>query len=141
MSQDRPHRDRISVSRISHDHHHGLVMSRRILEAVKNESADFSALAGQVVQFFDDYMVPHFVAEENDLFPAIEHELGELDLVRDLVAEHHAMRMQVTRFRVPGLEIGKHEVEEFARSLERHIVKEEKLTSSASRRRAKDAVE
>jgi len=112
-------------------------MSRRILDAVDSESTDFSALAAQIIQFFDDYMVPHFATEENDLFSAIEQELGPLAAVRELVAEHHAMRMQVTRFRVPGLEVGRREVEEFARNLERHIFKEERLFSSVSQQ-AKD---
>ncbi|MEK6566209.1 MAG: hemerythrin domain-containing protein [Bacteroidota bacterium] len=125
-------RDKIPVSRISHDHHHGLVMSRRILDAVDNESTDFSVLAAQITQFFDDYMVPHFATEENDLFSAIEQELGPLAAVKELVAEHHTMRMQVTRFRVPGLEIGRREIEEFALNLERHIFKEERLFSSVS---------
>ena len=137
LHQDMSQRDKIPVSRISHDHHHGLVMSQRILDAVDNESTDFSALAAQIIQFFDDYMVPHFAAEENTLFPAIEHELGTSAVVKELIAEHHAMRMQVTRFRVPELEIGRREIEEFARNLERHIFKEERLFSSVSQQ-AKD---
>jgi hemerythrin-like domain-containing protein len=132
LNQDMSQRDKIPVSRISHDHQHGLVMSQRILDAVGKESTDFSALAAQIIQFFDDYMVPHFATEENDLFSAIEEELGPLAAVKELVAEHHAMRMQVTRFRVPGLEIGSREIEEFARNLERHIFKEESLFSSIS---------
>lgn len=137
LHQDMSQRDKIPVSRISHDHHHGLVMSQRILDAVDNESTDFSALVAQIIQFFDDYMVPHFATEENDLFSAIEQELGPLVAVEELVAEHHAMRMQVTRFRVPGLEIGRREIEEFARNLERHIFKEERLFFSVSQQ-AKD---
>lgn len=140
LNQDMSQSDKIPVSRISHDHHHGLVMSHRILDAVEKESTDFSALAVQIVQFFDDYMVPHFAAEENTLFPAIEYELGSLAMVKELVAEHHAMRMQVTRFRVQGLEIGRREIEEFARNLERHIFKEERLFSGVSQQ-AKDKVE
>ena len=58
--------------------------------------------------------------------------MGPLAAVKELVAEHHTMRMQVTRFRVPGLEIGRREIEEFALNLERHIFKEERLFSSVS---------
>ncbi|MBF8249301.1 MAG: Hemerythrin domain-containing protein [Bacteroidetes bacterium] len=134
LHEDMPQIDKIPVSKISRDHQHGLVMSRRILDAIDKENTDFSALASQIVQFFDDYMVPHFAEEENTFFPAIEHELDTLGLVKELLEEHHVMRVQVTRFRVPGLEIGKREIEEFARNLERHIFKEEELFSSVSRK-------
>ena len=134
LHQDMSQRDKLPVSRISHDHHHGLVMSQRILDAVDNESADFSALAAQIIQFFDDYMVPHFAMEENILFPAIERERGKLAVVKKLIAEHHDMRMRVTRLRIASLEFKAADFRQFSQILERHIRKEEKILSGNTQR-------
>ncbi|MFO0982674.1 MAG: hemerythrin domain-containing protein [Planctomycetota bacterium] len=113
---------------LSHQHHHGLVMCQRVEKAVargSREPAALEALRTEMVAFFDCDLAPHFAAEAEVLFPAIEHDLGPLALVRELLGEHGQLLALAAELRGcadPGPPLG-----EFAALLRAHIRKEEDL--------------
>ena len=86
---------------LSRDHHHGLVMARRlILGRSTNPRADWpaerSGQAARLATFFETDLRPHFEVEEAQVFPAAERDLPDgRATVRALVAQHEAMRAMV----------------------------------------------
>jgi len=81
--------------------------------------------AAQAAQFFDSDLVPHFKAEEEVLFPAMQGFAGSTDLLHELLTEHReleslAKRLHWTEFNELG-----DALLAFADLLESHIRKEE----------------
>lgn len=75
---------------LSHDHHHGLVLSLRIKKAVERAEVD-AVMVADVQEAFAREIEPHFLQEENWLLPALR-EAGEDDLVDRTLREHAELR-------------------------------------------------
>ena len=106
---------------LSDDHHTGLVLARRCLQAGRPDS-DLSteAVWNQVLEAFMNHLEPHFQIEEQHLLPGLET-LGEASLVQRIREDHSALRMLRDTDAVTGSLL-----ERFGQLLETHIRFEER---------------
>ena len=72
---------------LSHDHHHGLVVCRRILENIKPNS-DPGCMATYIRNFWDSDLERHFKEEETIVFPLIPDDDA---MVQQALSEHRAL--------------------------------------------------
>jgi hypothetical protein len=75
---------------LTSDHHHALVLARRIREAAAGGSLD-AALPDDARRRYDEELAPHFAIEEEELLPALG-DGGRQDLVDRTLREHEALR-------------------------------------------------
>jgi len=76
---------------LTSDHHHALVLARRIREAAAGGSLD-AALPDDARRRYDEELAPHFaIEEEEELLPALG-DGGRQDLVDRTLREHEALR-------------------------------------------------
>ena len=80
----------IHLHGLSSDHHHALVLSRRIQEAAAAGQLG-AAHAADVRRRYDEELGPHFAIEEEELLPALG-QAGRTDLVDRTLREHAALR-------------------------------------------------
>ncbi len=106
-----------SLVPLSHDHHHGLVRVFEIRQAIKGQAPLDQQRATNAV-FLRDQLAPHFVAEEEHLFPVLREVLGNL-VVEQLVDDHRELERLAEATDTAGLE-------NFSNLLERHIRREER---------------
>jgi len=126
MGSSRRHDSLIPLSR---EHHYGLMLCMRIhrgLPVHGNDESWVSAKAEQAVRFFDSDLIPHFKAEEEVLFPAMQGFSSSSDLISELLAEHRRLEHLVERLRQPDEALLAEVLREFADLLESHIRKEER---------------
>lgn len=119
-----------SLIPLSHQHHHGLVMSHRLKQLPDHPDAQaVAALTGEVVTFFRDHLTPHFDAEEKALFPVIEEHGDRPPLIDELREEHGRLSALVEQLGAPTLEIAERAslLRRFGHVLEAHIRKEERV--------------
>jgi hemerythrin-like domain-containing protein len=119
-----------SLIPLSHQHHHGLVLSHRLQQGLPKRREDHQAvatLAKEVVEFFDRDLVSHFTAEEEALFPAMEQHLGGLAIINELLQEHRRIRSLVDQLRQSRLEAQVEPLLAFGELLRDHIRKEERV--------------
>jgi len=104
---------------LTSDHHHALVLARRIREAAGRGQLDL-ALVSDARRHYDSELSRHFAVEEEELLPALT-ECGRQDLVDRTLREHDALRGHLR-----GAEAGDlHRLEEFGALLEAHVRFEE----------------
>lgn len=119
-----------SLIPLSHQHHHGLVMSRR-LRRHPTDDADWSpatlALAHELIDFFRHELAPHFAAEEEALFPAMEQQMGSLFIIDQLRREHQQMAAIIERLGQPTTAASVALLGRFGELLHEHIRKEERI--------------
>ena len=106
---------------LSSDHHHALVLARRIREAVRAGHAD-AALFDAVHEAYTSELRPHFQVEEELLLPALEL-AGRPDLVRRTLSEHEELHNVLREARGGSVVAA---LERFASLLERHVRFEER---------------
>jgi hemerythrin-like domain-containing protein len=85
-------RDR-ALAPLSQQHQHGLslcVLTDRSLQGDESPE-NVARLAARAVDRYDLELTNHFAVEEEDVFPAIEQELGECPVLHALVAEHREL--------------------------------------------------
>lgn len=119
-----------SLIPLSHQHHHGLVMSRRLQQELPQQRQDQPAvarLAQAVVEFFDRDLVPHFAAEEEALFPRMEQYGGALTIITELLQEHRRIRSLVECLRQSEPGTHAETLRAFGDLLREHIRKEERV--------------
>lgn len=75
---------------LSEDHHHALVVARRVERAGAEGRVD-AALVNEIAAWFARDLEAHFTVEEQHLVPALRA-AGHDDLATRLKAEHQAMR-------------------------------------------------
>ena len=61
---------------LSHDHHHGLVFCRRIVERLNREEEP-AHIVRYVLDFWEEHLAPHFLEEETLWFPLLSEECAE----------------------------------------------------------------
>lgn len=83
----------IHLHGLTSDHHHALVLARRIREATERRAID-AALVRDARRRYDEELSPHFAVEEEELLPALGP-AGRQDLVDRTLAEHKALREQL----------------------------------------------
>ena len=121
-----------SLIPLSRDHHHGLVMARRlILGRSTNPRADWpSDRARQVarlLEFFETDLRAHFEVEEAHVFPAAARDLADgASQTRTLTAEHDAMRAMIRALDADPVSRLDERLAAFGELLEAHIHKEER---------------
>ena len=122
-----------SLVPLSRDHHHGLVMARRlILGRSTNPRADWPAdpaqQAARLVEFFETDLHPHFEVEETHVFPAAARDLDDGDnRTRALIAEHETMRQMVRDIAADATSRLRERLIAFGELLEAHIHTEERV--------------
>ena len=118
---------------LSRDHHHGLVMARRlILGRSTNPRADWPAdraqQAARLVEFFETDLRPHFAVEEAHVFPAAARDLHDgAARTRALIAEHETMRAMIRGLAADSTSRLDERLAAFGELLEAHIHTEERL--------------
>ena len=123
----------VSLVPLSRDHHHGLVMARRlILGRSTNPRADWPAdraqQAARLVEFFETDLRPHFEVEEAHVFPAAARDLDDGDSrTRALVAEHETMRKMVHDLAADPTTRVQERLIAFGELLQGHIHTEERI--------------
>jgi outer membrane protein len=80
---------------LSSDHHHALVLARKVARACDDGTAD-GLLASAVRETFETDLLPHFAVEEEILFPALE-DMGLGDLVHRAKEDHAEIREEIER--------------------------------------------
>jgi len=105
---------------LSSDHHHALVLARRIGRAASEGTAD-EALAESVWRTYQDELRPHFETEETFLLPALL-EAGAENIVARTESEHRAMLGLLERARSGDLDA----LGEFGTMLTTHVRFEER---------------
>jgi hemerythrin-like domain-containing protein len=86
---DRTKRD-VRLHGLTSDHHHALVLARRLREAAARGGLDLILLA-EVRRRYIEELGPHFAIEEEELLRPVE-QVGRTDLVARTLREHDALR-------------------------------------------------
>lgn len=121
-----------SLVPLSREHHHGLVMARRlILGRSTNPRADWpperSGQVQRLLEFFETELRAHFEVEEAHVFPTAARELTGGDRqTRELIAEHHTMRAMIRDFETDPASCLDERLIAFGKLLEAHIHREER---------------
>lgn len=122
-----------SLVPLSRDHHHGLVMARRlILGRSTNPRADWPAdralQAVRLIEFFETDLRPHFEVEEAHVFPAAKRDLSDgARCTRALLAEHETMRAMIRDLVADPTSALQERLAAFGKLLEAHIHTEERI--------------
>jgi len=107
---------------LSDDHHQGLVLARTAKQAGKGEGAlSVEDAWDEVILKFEQELEVHFQIEEDFLIAPMKA-VGEMELVHQLLDEHHRLRNFVTE----GAERTAEALEQFGLLLEQHIRFEER---------------
>jgi hemerythrin-like domain-containing protein len=121
---------------LSSDHHHGLVLARRLARAAA-EGRGGAELAREACDAYARDLAPHFAAEEEVLVPALEA-AGEGALAGRLRADHDAMRADLGA--AEGAD-ARERIVSFARRLEAHVRFEERELFPAAERLPSEALD
>ncbi len=77
-----------ALVRLSEDHHHELVLARRLQRAVDADPDERLRVAEEYVTQFFGPTSDHFRREEEVLFPVYTRHAGQTDLVERILREH-----------------------------------------------------
>jgi hypothetical protein len=113
---------------LSGDHHHALVLARRIREATQVDPA----LVDEVRLQFARDLEPHFHLEERRLLPALEA-AGEPELVARTLDEHRRLRALLAAASTSPA--GAEALRSFAGLLEQHVRFEERTLFDVAQER------
>lgn len=105
---------------LSSDHHHALVLARRIREADGTGVVDAALVAGVRRRFVDE-LAPHFAIEEEILLPALSA-AGRRDLAERTAGDHR----QLEGFLAAACAGRLDELARFGQLLEQHVRFEER---------------
>jgi hemerythrin-like domain-containing protein len=115
-----------SLIPLSHQHQHALALAviiRRRFGIEKGREAWLEEQNAKVEKAYAAELSGHFEVEESVLFPAMERNLGKLDLVGDLLDEHTKLHRL---FKLLKTEPSFDRLDELSLLLERHVRKEER---------------
>ena len=115
-----------SLIPLSHQHQHALalvVILRRRFGVEKGEDAWLEEMLAKAQNAYRAELVGHFEVEETVLFPAMERNLGRLDLVAELLDDHRKIHVIVKGLEPHPTLSG---LDELSTLLEAHVHKEER---------------
>lgn len=117
-----------SLIPLSHDHHHGLLLSQLIKKDAPQYKGLPTDLAGKIVytfQFYNSELINHFKDEEEILFPNIKNVNEDINLlISELLEEHRYINSLIEKLEH---EKDKEEIlDKLGYLLESHIRKEER---------------
>lgn len=127
MKKTKRHESLIPLSR---EHHYALMLCLRINRGLPIHIADpewLRSKARQTIQFFELDLQTHFRAEEQILFPAMRDIPQTAALISELCSEHREIETLMKRLQSGEAESIATTLKEFARVLEAHVRKEERL--------------
>jgi iron-sulfur cluster repair protein YtfE (RIC family) len=113
-----------SLIPLSHQHQHALALCVRIDRAQPIPAEDLQAWLEEIERDFAREIEIHFSAEESVLFPAARQFPEMILLVKELIADHAALRECFSR--VSARTMPAETLPAFARQLSVHIRKEER---------------
>lgn len=122
-----------SLVPLSRDHHHGLVMARRlILGGPSTPRDDWPRLpeeqASRLIAFYESDLRPHFEAEEAQVFPVAAERLADGPArVEALVAQHRTMAGMIEDLRADSRSEAAERLVAFGELLRDHIHSEERI--------------
>lgn len=87
MSETRPLKRHHALRPLSRDHHHGLLLCWKIRTGIKL-GVEPMRIKDYADHLFQSHIQPHFVAEEQWLFPILGH---DHELVKKALAEHRRL--------------------------------------------------
>jgi hemerythrin-like domain-containing protein len=124
----------IRLHGLTSDHHHALVLARRIIEAAARGDVNVG-LVSEARRRCDEELSPHFAIEEEELLPALAR-AGREDLVDRTCAEHRALRAHLAA--AEAGDAGR--LLEFGNLLEAHVRFEERELFTACEALVEDDV-
>ncbi|MSP41503.1 MAG: hemerythrin domain-containing protein [Deltaproteobacteria bacterium] len=119
-----------SLVPLSHDHHHGLALALRCRKQALGQlkplgAAGLRQRAQEFLEFYRNYLVAHFRAEEEVLFPLLRVSVpGSEAMLDELIGQHGQLSQAATRLET-GTGLAKL-IFDIGDLLERHIRKEER---------------
>lgn len=113
------------LHKLSMEHHHSLVMAKRIAEIAENgDTKELLTAIETVKQYYDDELEVHFQHEERTIFAPIFKEYKEhIGIATTLLKEHGYIRILIPKI---TLETAKNDLAEFALMLKNHTRMEER---------------
>jgi hemerythrin-like domain-containing protein len=116
---------------LARDHHDGLLLAIRLQQGAaaltKLWSHDRTVQAQYVREFHRQHLLPHFAAEEEDLFPLIDVHAPGLRPMRDrLVADHRFFERTAEELALADPTSLERVLTEYGRRLEEHIRREDR---------------
>jgi len=112
---------------LSHEHQRGLALCLRLSRWKPGAGKPLEDWAAEVTREIDEALLPHFVLEEEVLFPAIARWMGDRrDAITDLLEDHRKMRALFERIRARGSDLPE-ALRRLGTILEPHIRKEERV--------------
>jgi iron-sulfur cluster repair protein YtfE (RIC family) len=117
---------------LSHDHHEALLVALRLKKGGPASSRDnwpseAEAQRNALFLFVDRELLPHFLLEEDLLFPACNASTPDIQAIaQELALEHETMRILLNGIRTSDLPPLKEKMKEFGVILEAHVRKEER---------------
>jgi hemerythrin-like domain-containing protein len=114
-----------SLIPLSRQHHNGLALGLLTRRSLGEDAtaANVARLARRAVDYYDLELANHFEIEEQLLFPAVAHGLGELLLLAELVAQHREVERLIGQLRAaPSADL----LEQVCGLLTEHIRREER---------------
>lgn len=122
-----------SLVPLSRDHHHGLVMARRLILGGPSTPRDDWPLAPEeqaprLVAFYESDLRPHFEAEEAQVFPLAAERLTDGPArVEALIAQHRTMAGMIEALRGDPRSDSPKRLAAFGELLRDHIHDEERI--------------
>ncbi len=85
-----------SLYKLSHDHHHGLVKARRLINLNSENENDFNSFAEDFLKFYKEDLVQHFREEEEILLPYFAKYVTENnELILETFKQHIKIRQTI----------------------------------------------
>lgn len=109
------------LEKLSHDHHRGLVLARRVRASLSKSETALDVVRPQILAEFEAVLVKHFDLEERFLSPPLRR-AGFSGIVDRLLHDHDAIR----RLTGLGPAMSADDARTFAALLEEHIRFEER---------------
>lgn len=112
-----------ALAPLSRDHHHALVLARRLTRAT---DADAAQAAGAFAEFLTEHELEHFAIEEAVLLPAANASPRGARLGAQMVQEHAQLRADLNRLRSDAQAPEPSLLHEIGRRLRAHVMLEER---------------
>ena len=109
---------------LSQQHHNGLALCVLTERALGSDGSPetIAKLARRAIDRYEIELTNHFGIEEQILFPLVEHEMGKMEIIGELIADHRAITRMIDEMRTaPSAAL----LESFCDLLRRHIRREE----------------